>query len=391
MQLFLTPRRDRWIGPLEPPEKWIKRQRWPRKLAGTTGVLSVVDLFAGCGGMTLGAFEAARIGRREPRVAMAIELAEPPIQVYRSNFDCSEDVARREDVASVFSGALGRTNTARERDCVADVGKPDVLLAGPPCQGHSDLNNSTRRSDPRNAYYLTTVRAIEVLRPTAAIIENVPAAIHDRGQAIQKSRKHLESIGYTVDECLVRFCEFGLPQLRKRHILVAFDGESPGWDKIPLTNGHSVPSIGTFLSGLEDEPEELEGVFYRSGAMTGDNNRRVKWLFENDEYDLPNRLRPRCHRDNNHSYISMYGRLKWDRPAQTITTGFGSMGQGRFVHPTRQRTITPHEAARIQGFPDFFDFSRVNTITALREMIGNAVPPQLTQHLVSELLDTKVL
>ena len=75
----------------------------------------------------------------------------------------------------------------------------------------------------------------------------------------------------------------------------------------------------------------------------------------------------------------MYGRMYWDRLAQTITSGFGSMGQGRFVHPRRRRTITAHEAARLQGFPDFFDFTSVNKITALREMIGNAVPPMFAE------------
>lgn len=341
--------------------------------------------------MTLGAFEAARIAKRSPQVVLAAELVAAPLSVYRSNFGCSNDVARQVDVASIFSGNLGGRFTPTERKCVASVGRPDVLLAGPPCQGHSDLNNSTRRSDPRNAHYLTTVRAIEVLRPTASIIENVPTVVHDRGKVIPKSRDHLESIGYTVHECVVRFCEFGLPQLRKRHVLIACDGASPVWDELRPINGRVVPTIGTFLSGLEDEPDILDGVFFRSSNMTDENVSRVKWLFDNDKYDLPNRLRPKCHRDKDHSYVSMYGRLRWDRPAQTITTGFGSMGQGRFVHPTRRRTITPHEAARLQGFPDFFDFSGVENISALREMIGNAVPPQLTQHLITRLLDAGVL
>jgi DNA (cytosine-5)-methyltransferase 1 len=121
--------------------------------------------------------------------------------------------------------------------------------------------------------------------------------------------------------------------------------------------------------------------------MTQENQRRVKYLFRKDVHDLPNRLRPPCHRDKDHSYVSMYGRMHWDKPAQTITGGFGSMGQGRFVHPTRPRTLTAHEAARLQGFPDFFDFSSVKGVTALREMIGNAVPPQLTALLVSQLLE----
>ena len=87
----------------------------------------------------------------------------------------------------------------------------------------------------------------------------------------------------------------------------------------------------------------------------------------------------------------MYGRMFWDKPAQTLTSGFGSMGQGRYVHPKKRRLITPHEAARLQGIPDFFDFGSVSTLSALREMIANAVPPQFTATLVNRLIEQGVL
>lgn len=89
------------------------------------------------------------------------------------------------------------------------------------------------------------------------------------------------------------------------------------------------------------------------------NRRRIEWLFQNDKHNLPNPERPLCHRDD-HSYLSMYGRLWWDKPAQTITSGFGCMGQGRFVHPLRPRTLAPHEAARLQFLPDFLDVSAID-------------------------------
>lgn len=113
----------------------------------------------------------------------------------------------------------------------------------------------------------------------------------------------------------------------------------------------------------------------------------MEWLFDKDEYDLPNDLRPPCHRDNpDHTYYSVYGRLHWDQPAPTITTGFNSMGQGRYVHPSKRRVITPHEAARVQTFPDFFDFGATNKRTAWARLIGNAVPPLLTMRLAEHAL-----
>jgi DNA (cytosine-5)-methyltransferase 1 len=111
----------------------------------------------------------------------------------------------------------------------------------------------------------------------------------------------------------------------------------------------------------------------------------MKYLLDRGEYDLPNELRPPCHQGD-HSYKSMYGRLKWDEPAQTITSGFGSIGQGRYMHPERARALTAHEAARIQGFPDYFDFSSCPTRSALATMIGNAVPPALAASLIGAYL-----
>ena len=115
------------------------------------------------------------------------------------------------------------------------------------------------------------------------------------------------------------------------------------------------------------------------------SQRRVDWLFDNDEYDLPDRMRPDCHRLNDHSYKAVYGRLYWDKPAWTITTGFQVMGQGRFVHPRERRVITSHEAARLQFIPDFFRFV-TDSRKGYAKMIGNAVPSKLAYAIVCELL-----
>jgi DNA (cytosine-5)-methyltransferase 1 len=123
-----------------------------------------------------------------------------------------------------------------------------------------------------------------------------------------------------------------------------------------------------------------------AGGMSKENARRIEYLFGHRLHDLPNTQRPDCHRDGDHSYISMYGRLRWDGPAQTITTGFGSMGQGRYVHPARRRTITPHEAARLQTFPDWFDFGEESSRSLLAKMIGNAVPPLVMVALGTEII-----
>jgi DNA (cytosine-5)-methyltransferase 1 len=113
--------------------------------------------------------------------------------------------------------------------------------------------------------------------------------------------------------------------------------------------------------------------------LSAENQARIDYLFDRDIYDLPNDVRPDCHK-NGHSYPSVYGRLDWDKPSQTITTGFNSPGRGRYIHPSQRRVITAREAARIQGFPDNFVFmpnDQVPSRSLLYKWIGDAVPTWL--------------
>lgn len=340
--------------------------------------------------MTLGAWEAARRSGYGLDIRLALDWSLKPLEVFRHNFGCSEDVVTNTDVSSLLSDVKSPL-TARERKLKHAVGRLDLLVAGPPCQGHSDLNNSSRREDPRNGLYLKVVRAAELLQPKTILIENVPAVVHDRHGVVDQAVTMLQSFGYHVDQAVVSMLKVGVPQRRKRHLLIASRRGQFGIREFVDSLTATEPTAGTFLTGLEAEPEQFEAAFYQPSRPTAENTGRIRYLFDNDVHDLPNRLRPSCHRDKQHAYISMYGRMHWDKPAQTLTSGFGSMGQGRFVHPTRPRLITPHEAARLQGFPDFFDFTVVNSVTALREMIANAVPPPLTLAFVAEFLRRKLV
>lgn len=365
---------------------WIRRKGWPDARSADLRPLSLVDLFCGCGGLTLGVREAARGAERPLDIRLALDCESAPLAVYRDNFGCDDQTALQAPVEELFDGELGAPATVAERRWARRVGRLDVLVAGPPCQGHSDLNNSTRRSDPRNALYLRTVRAVGVLKPKVVIIENVAAVVHDRGGVVGTAVGHLAELGYDVSTGTADVLKFGIPQTRRRHLLVATLKRGFDVHNFLVSVRGPQRTAKHFLSGIEDEPDLYDDAYFQPSRMTQDNRRRVTYLFEKDVYDLPDRLRPSCHRDKPHSYVSMYGRMHWDRPAQTITSGFGSMGQGRFVHPTRPRTLTPHEAARLQGFPDFFSFLAAPGVTALRRMIGNAVPPQVCAVLVSELL-----
>jgi DNA (cytosine-5)-methyltransferase 1 len=259
------------------------------------------------------------------------------------------------------------------------VERVDILIGGPPCQGHSDLNNHSRRNDPKNSLYLLMPAFAHALRPPVVIVENVPAVVHDSLRVVEKTRALLASMGYAVTSAVVAMDEIGIAQRRRRHVLLATKTGRVDLARTLKAFATGPRSVFWAVGDLADAPSTT--TFDTPSSLSAENGKRVAWLFEKDKYDLPNPRRPDCHKDGDHSYRSMYGRMRWSEPAQTITTGFGSPGQGRYIHPRRPRVITPHEAARLQCFPDSFVFWTEDgepRRTKLALMIGNAVPPKLT-------------
>ena len=366
----------------------LRRKTWP-SMPSTSQKLRIVDLFCGCGGLTLGAVQAALSLSKNPEVALAIDTARPALEIYESNFSSISLNVLLEDITKYVAGnKFSKLNSAGD-SLSASAGKIDVLLAGPPCQGNSDLNNSSRRVDPRNELYLIPTLFAKNLSPNVIIIENVPAVVHGHSNVVSRSVSRLTKLGYACGEFRADLTALGLPQTRRRHLLVASLLHSQKELEALLS---SIPTIKKnvplvdFISDLEYVPNGENSIFSSASRPSLTNKSRIDYMFDNQIFNLPNDLRPPCHRDRQHSYISMYGRLKEEAPAQTITSGFGSMGQGRFVHPTQRRTITPHEAARIQGFPDYFSFSSATSTTQLRQMIGNAVAPALSFTIITKLL-----
>ena len=251
------------------------------------------------------------------------------------------------------------------------LGSPAWLLAGPPCQGFSSLNNHTRGDDPKNGLYSRAGRAVEVLRPDWVVIENVASVRQDATGAAAKTAAHLRGLGYSVDDAVLPVLRLGVAQGRRRHVLLASRAREVSLEAVLESFGGPARTLQWAIGDLA--PARRRRPFDSASKPSPTNRRRMDWLRRAEAYDLPNERRPECHADGDHTYKSMYGRLRWDLPAQTITSGYGSMGQGRYVHPNGRRTITPHEAARIQSFPDWFDFGD-RTRSEWATVIGNAVP-----------------
>jgi DNA (cytosine-5)-methyltransferase 1 len=349
----------------------------------SSGDISIVDLFSGCGGMTIGALDGARRVGRRAELALAVDLAEAPLAVLRATLGGPSRRFRQLDLADELRPFGTAEVSAKEKQLFRAVSRPSVLLAGPPCQGHSALNNHTRHDDPRNDLYLMVARAAQIFEPDAVVVENVRGVGSDRRSAVARCQAALEALGYHLTADRVNLHSLGVPQTRVRHVLVAT--RRPFALNLPQRPRRSVRwAIDDLLEAKRDT------VFDSPSKPTPVNSGRIDWLFDNDSYNLPNELRPRCHHSD-HSYKSMYGRLRWDAPAQTMTSGFGSMGQGRFVHPLERRMLTPHEAARLQCLPDFMDFSVVARRTALAEMIGNVAPPLLAAALIEALVEQEII
>ncbi len=366
---------------------WLQRTKKPLAINSNEKV-SIVDLFCGCGGFSLGVVEAAVARNLSPEIKLAIDSDSEALKVYAKNFKDYGTNFIEDDISNQFPGKLGAAMHHVEKRHSKNLGNIDFLIAGPPCQGHSDLNNRTRRNDPRNKLYLKVVRAIEVLNPKIAIIENVASVKHDKSEVVRKSIEKLKALNYSIEEMNINALEYSVAQNRKRHLLIAHKV------KLPFT-------INAFIEGLDweplalkdvikdiiEKPEQSSEMFEKPSKTNAENIDRISYLFKNKLFNLPNDKRPPCHQANQHSYLSMYGRLKWNLPSQTITTGFGSIGQGRYIHPSKKRVITPHEAARIQGFPDYFNFSIVKKRITLQTIIGNAVPPPIGAVFSSFLMD----
>ena len=341
----------------------------------------IVDLFAGCGGMTLGVAEAARALGMGCESELAMDTHAAALRAYEGNFRCMR--VSREPVEAVFG--IGPSAANCSRAVLRGLGRVDVLLGGPPCQGHSNLNNHSRRRDAKNALFFVMARAAEVLSPTHVIVENVRDIVHDRNGVFDATRDYLRDVlSYSVTTAIVKAERLGVPQRRHRMFLVATRRSGVDLNEIVLP--FTVPAPRSFAWACADLYHHPENGIYNSSARRLEQTaKRIAWLFDNDEYDLPDRLRPPCHRGGDHTYKSVYGRLREDQPSQTITTGFPYMGQGRFVHPCLPRTLTPHEAARLQFFPDSFAFGRLKR-SEYGYLIGNAVPPKLTYVLALQLL-----
>jgi len=375
-------------------KKWLQRKSKPIVSTNLPSLRSV-ELFAGIGGISLGLHEYLRRIGRSVQIELALEWDADVLEIFKSNLKPNSDMSA--DIEDIFDGKpiFGEKLTEKEKKFVAkfpNTMSPDFLIGGPPCQGNSNLNNHSRRKDSRTKLYLSMVRAAIVLKPELVIIENVRDVIKSEGKEVEKAVKQFEKMGYYTSSEVLCGRDFGVAQDRYRHFLIASKKSVPDFSIIETFRLKQPRTLKWAIHDLKDKLQ-TEGEFNSTTKTPNQLNKdRMQWLIDNDEYELCFELKPDCHKRKN-THPAVYGRMYWNKPSSTITAGFTSNGQGRYTHPDADpgRTITPHEGARIQSFPDWFKFPDNGKRGTLTKGIGNAVPPLLALYVCHVAMETVTL
>jgi DNA (cytosine-5)-methyltransferase 1 len=331
--------------------------------------LRLIDLFAGIGGMTCG-FVQASTPKLQFEPTFAVELEEQLAAIYRANFG---DHVHEGDI-----------------DGVEEFPQADVVIGGPPCQGFSPLGRD-RDAVSRialNSLWRHFVRALEQSLPYVFVMENVPELLRSAEYERFKTLVGPMGLGYRIREGVLLAADFGVPQLRRRAIVVGSRLGSPPWPVRTHTAANYV-TVREALKGLPLEPDGRRWHRTRPNIRSSSIERYRAVPKGGNRFDLArNRpdLLPRCWREKPSGTTDVFGRLWWDKPAFTIRTEFYKPEKGRYLHPQEHRPITVREAACLQSFPrrhakppHGFMFPEHLPMTVVAKGIGNAVPPKLAR------------
>jgi len=344
----------------------------------------VIDLFAGVGGLSLG-FEKAGFD-----VVMANEYDSSIATAYQYNHKNTKMIVG--DITSIdLNGTFGKY-----------VGKIDVIIGGPPCQGFSQKGQRKTINDERNFLFKYYVKVVDLVKPTYFVMENVPNLLTaEKGYFRKELIELFDTIGYKLNMGVLNASDYGVPQNRRRAVIIGkYRNVAPELPKAL----HKTVTIWDAISDL---------AFLNSGEGTEEQEYKFP-----PESDYEKMLRGKCNVLHNHVatrhsavalkrlamippnagkevlpedqltksiYSGTWTRMRKDEVAVTITTRFDTPSSGKFTHPYLNRAITVREAARIQSFPD--DFVFIGNKGSQMKQVGNAVPPLLAKAIAQTIMD----
>lgn len=384
---------------------------------GAQRPLRAIDLFCGAGGLT-GGFRSAKYD-----VTYALDHDPDSVRTYAKN---NKEV--RVECISI---------TERTPEQIAELagGAVDVIVGGPSCQTFSTAGRKhgwVRKGDPRNDLWRKMLALVEHLRPKAFLLENVPGMMYwKKGEFGEKVLEAFGKLGYAVSKEILLAADYGVPQRRRRLFIVGLLGDQPfefpdpthlgGWRRdylelweqrrkergllrhiraweaigdLPEPTPEGLVSAEPDIGRLTPFSRRMRGR-RRSGTITGhqlfplpaDHLDLIRHVPQDGTWrDIPRHLLPDRYRGMRRTdSTNLFGRLAPDLPAYTITTQFNNVTTGCFTHPYHDRALTPREAARLQTFPDRYEF--VGGLSSVARQIGNAVPPLLAHVLGSAIAE----
>lgn len=344
--------------------------------------LKVIDLFSGIGGLTLG-YERAGF-----KVLGHVEIEKPLREIYEANFPDSVNLGN--DIRAITNEEIAGWTTK--------LGKIDVLIGGPPCQGFS-LAGKRNVYDPRNQLYLDFARIAKILKPKAVMLENVRTLLSMTAPDGSYIKDHIVSVfddaGYDCQYMELNAQDYGVPQSRGRVFFIGLRKDIAKPIKFPEPTHGAVLKEDIFGTKIlpyktfRDATNDLERL---ESGMSSDKD---PWHFaiSHPEHvidmlrDVPQGQSAHDNPDPNKrpssGFNTTYKRLTWDEPSSTISTNFSMISGSRNVHPQDTRSLTIREAMRCQTFPD--DFTLIGKLGDIRKGIGNAVPCGLAEALAKQI------
>lgn len=344
-----------------------------------------MDLFAGSGGLSLGLIGAGF------RVRAAVEIDADSVSTYRANLPETKVIDK--DIRKVTGPALLRK---------ARVKRIDLLAGCAPCQGFCSLTRKNKKRDPRNDLLLEMGRLATSIRPKAILMENVPGLANVGKRVFNRFLATLERAGYECEWRVVQMADYGVPQSRRRLVLLAGLGfripfPAPTHARAPKPEdrlkqwitlreaiaGNRAPM--KLSNAREDGGPAAHGWHVVRDLKQQTKDRLKAALPGAARMELGEKLLPDCHKDGYTGFSNVYGRMSWEAPAPTITGGCTTPCKGRFGHPDRRRTtISVREAATLQTFPLTYKFT-TEEMDSVCDLIGNAVPPRFAALLGEQL------
>ena len=342
--------------------------------------VQVIDMFSGCGGTSLG-FAALGNAGDGFRLLGAVDVNERSLATYAHNFGVP---ALRYDVRELASSTplleemLGRLDGY-------DPHKPLVLIGCAPCQGFSaHRKKNWAQVDDRNNLIEAFASVATALSPDVVIMENVPELLSGRYWPYFESfRDTMGESGYVTKQAIHNSAEYGVPQERFRALVMAMRRDNFALPQPVLKRGSFITvrdAIGDLEPVYAGETDERDR-FHRSARHRQATLEVIRSVAPNGGSRPPG-VGPAC-LDRVSGFYDVYGRLAWDKPSITITHYARNPASGRFVHPEQDRGLTMREAARLQGFPDAFEFT--GTFDDVFRQIGEAVPPPMATALASSV------